>query len=393
MISSTLKKIAGPAAKVAMAAVILSLGFGGFKLLVATKAEVAPQPRKEVINRVETVAVALTDARPIYTAYGTVEATRKADLRFAIAGEIEAVSTRFRNGTVVRAGDELARLDTELLTIAREEIAEQRDAEEINLASLETQLDLRQRQFDRISQMKAASVASQARLDDTNLALTQSKNALSQSRSRLRQLDLALMRAERNLREARLLAPFAGVLSGVDVGIGKVITSATPLGAITDIDNLEVSFVVPAEVYAEAATLSGEPVTIIWKAGGRDVGALRGEVIRAEGSVTASEGGGRLYASLPGGEGSPEIPPGAFVEVRVPSLLLEGIAIVPDTALFDNDTVYVISGDRSEARTVEVLSRSEGRIYIRGDLRDGDRIITTRIPGLGEGILVKAVAP
>ena len=48
-------------------------------------------------------------------------------------------------------------------------------------------------------------------------------------------------------------------------------------------------------------------------------------------------------------------------------------------------------GERSETRTIEVLARSEGLIYVRGDLRDGDKVITTRIPGLGDGVLVEAV--
>ena len=136
--------------------------------------------------------------------------------------------------------------------------------------------------MDRISQMKAASVATEARLDDTTLALTQAMNALSQSRSRMKQLKLAIKRADRNLRDTRLLAPFSGVLSSVDVGVGKVISSTTPLGVITDINNLEVSFVVPAEVYAEAGQLKGDSVTVIWKAGGRSVLSVRGKIIRSE---------------------------------------------------------------------------------------------------------------
>ena len=391
MLSSLIKKIAGRAVKLVVAVVILGAGFALYNLLVETRAVVEPQPRQEVVNRVRIIPVVLQDARPIYVAYGTVEATRKADLRFSIAGEIDRVSAAFRNGAIVRKGDELAMLDRELLIISRDEIREQLTAEEINIASLETQLELRQRQFDRISQMKAASVATEARLDDTTLALTQAMNALSQSRSRMKQLKLAIKRADRNLRDTRLLAPFSGVLSSVDVGVGKVISSTTPLGVITDINNLEVSFVVPAEVYAEAGQLKGDSVTVIWKAGGRSVLSVRGKIIRSEGSVSAAEGGGRLYASLPSGNASQSIPEGAFVEVRIASLPLSGVAVLPDTAIFDNDTVFVIMGERSETRTIEVLARSEGLIYVRGDLRDGDNVITTRIPGLGDGVLVEAV--
>ena len=382
--------------RVAAAVGVLVLGFAIFNLLVATGPEVEPQQRREIVNRVETVEVALADTRPVYVAFGTVEATRKAELRFTVGGEVAHVDPGFRNGAVVTEGDELARLDTELLVIARDEIREQLDAETVNMTSLETQLDLRQRQFDRVSRMREASVASEARLDDSRLALSQATNALSQARSRQKQLELGLRRAERDLQEARLTAPFTGVVSSVDIGVGKVVANTSQLALLTDTASLEVSFVVPPEAYAQSDRLVGDEVTVVWKVGGRDVVTLRGEVVRAEGLINATEGGGRLYATIGQSGAAPDasggsIPPGAFVEVRVPSLPLKAVAELPDVSLFGNDTVYVVEGGRSAARKVEVLARSEGSIFVRGELADGDLVIATRIPGLGGGVLVEAV--
>ena len=396
MIKAFLSRIPDRYLRPAAAVGVLVLGVALFNLLIATGPDVAPKPRQELVNRVETATVSLTDTRPVHVAFGTVEATRKAGLRFTVAGEVDHVAPGFRNGAVVEEGVELARLDAELLTIARDEIRVMLDAETVNIASLETQLEVQQRQFDRVSRMEAASVASEARLDDTRLALSQATNALSQARSRQSQLELQLQRAERDLRDASMTAPFAGVVSSVDIGIGKVVDPTVPLAVLTDTGSLEVSFVVPSGVYARSGQLIGEEVVVVWKAGGQDVVSVQGEVVRAEGLVTAAEGGGRLYASLPQGQGASgqaEIPPGAFVEVRVPSLPLTDVAVLPDVALFDNDTVFVIDGGRSAARRVEVLARSEGRIFVRGPLADGDRVITTRIPGLGEGLLVEAVGP
>lgn len=376
--------------KGAVAAGVLLFGVLLFNLLVATGPDVAPQQRQEIVNRVETVTVNLTDTRPVYVAFGKVEATRKAELRFTISGEIDHVDPGFRNGAIVNEGDELARLDTELLVIARDEIREQHEAEKLNVKALETELELRQKQFDRVSRMREEAVVSEARLDDSRLALTQATNMLSQARSRRAQLDLRLRRAERDLQEARLTAPFTGVISSVDVGVGKVVGNTVKLALLTDVSSLEVSFVVPSEVYAQSSQLIGDEVGIIWKAGGRDVVSLKGEVTRAEGQVTATEGGGRIYASIQQQGG---VPPGAFVEVRVPSLPLKGVATLPDVALFDNDTVYVVKDGRSSARKVRVLARSEGKIFVSGPLAEGDRVIATRIPGLGEGVLVEAVNP
>ena len=392
MANQFMRRFIKPLLKLIVALGILASGYGGYNYLLATQEVIEPQPRRETVRQVETVTVKLGDARPIYTAFGTVLAARTADLRFSISGEVESIANIFRNGRFVRKGDRLAALDTELLTIARNEINEQIANEKRNIDSLETQLVLRQRQFDRVSEMKAAAVASDLRLDDANLALIMARNALDQSQSRLRQLRLSLKRAERNLRESMLTAPFDGMLSDVSIGEGRVVSSANPLAVLTDLSSLEVSFVVPAEVYAESTSLIGDPVSITWKAGGRSVQTVNGRIERAEGGVTAAEGGGRLYAALPvpDGDGRTAIPEGAFVEVRLPTMLIEEVAVIPDVALFERDTVYVIEDGRAVARKVNVINRSDSLLYLEGELQDGDVVITTRLPGLGKGVRVEA---
>ena len=85
-------------------------------------------------------------------------------------------------------------------------------------------------------------------------------------------------------------------------------------------------------------------------------------------------------------------PEGAFVEVRLPTMLIEEVAVIPDVALFERDTVYVIEDGRAVARKVNVINRSDSLLYIEGDLQNGDVVITTRLPGLGKGVRVEALS-
>jgi RND family efflux transporter MFP subunit len=392
MIKFRLGRFAAVFSRFLLAVAILSLGVIGYRALVATKPEVAPQPRQEVVRQVTSHIVRIEDARPVLRAFGSVRATRTANLSFNIAGEVDQVSELMRNGSFVSEGEELARLDTELLELDRNEIKLQLSAEEVNVAELEIQLDLRQRQFERITQMKAASVASEAVLEESRLALSMAKNSLSQSRSKVLQLKIALKRAEKKLSDSVLRAPFTGVLSDVEIGEGRVLSSATSLGTITDLSSLEVSFVVPANVYAAYGDVLGQNVEISWKTGGKSVKTVDGRIVRAESNVSASEGGGRFYAVLPGPgmDQHAPIPAGAFVEVKFASVLLEDIAIIPEAALFDNDTVFVIVEGRAEARMVTIEAKTDGQIYVSSGLNANDEIVTTRIPGLGEGVRVEA---
>ena len=388
-----MKSVLSGLSRLVAALVILGLGIGGFMYLVSSKPEVPSRPRSEEMRKVAVTIADRVSAAPVQQAFGTVTAARSADLRFAIGGEVASVEAVMRNGALVRKGEVLATLDTELLTLSVNDIAVQLAAEDANKIELQTQLTLRQRQFDRVNQMKAASVASEKRLDDAQLALSIAKNSLLQSNSRIEQLKIAKKRAERNLKDAVLRAPFDGALADVVIGAGQVLSSNTTLGKITDLNSLEVSFIVPAEIYAISNRLIGQDVEMTWTAGGRDVVTVNGTIDRTEGNVNANEGGGRIYANLPQSKAGemPPIPAGAFVEINYPTLMLDDVVILPEAAIFDRDHIFIVVEGRADRRQVEILSKSEGQVYVRGDLQNGDQVVSTRIPGLAQGTLVEVV--
>jgi len=369
---------------------ILIFGYVGFNYLVATKPEKPLQPRNEQVWTVKTAVVNFKAAYPEKSSFGQVEASRKSALNFNISGEVETVAEVFRNGNTVSKGVELARLDRDLLLIAKQEIMVQLDANKTNIEELAIQLDLRQKNFERINQMQAAAVTSQANLDEARLALSMAKNALQQATQQKNQLELSLQRANKNLEDAVLRAPFDGIISNVQIGRGLVLSPGISVGSMTDISSLEASFVVPSDVFADTDLLIGSEVKVIWRSGGREIKTLMSKVERAEGNVAVGQGGGRLYADIPvGDDGNWIIPEGAFVEIIYSSGRVENVAQLPEAALYDDNSIFVIKNDRTDRRRVEVVQKSEGLIYVRGDINDGDVVVATRLPALGDGILVK----
>ncbi len=385
-----LKRIMSTGRKVILPLLILFVGYSGFNYLVATKPEKPLQPRNEQVWTVNTAIVDFQMAYPEKSSFGQVEASRQSALNFNIAGEVEAVADIFRNGNTVSKGEELARLDRDLLLIAKQEIMVQLDANKTNIEELTIQLDLRQKNFDRINQMQAAAVTSQANLDEARLALSMAKNALQQARQQKNQLELSLKRANKNLDDAVLRAPFDGIISNVQIGRGLVLSPAVAVGMMTDLSSLEASFVVPSDVFADTDRLLGNEVKVIWRSGGREIKTLMSTVERAEGNVAVGQGGGRLYADIPvGDDGNWIIPEGAFVEIIYTSGRVDNVAKLPEAALYDDNSIFVIKNNRTHRRQVEVVQKSEGLIYVRGDLNNGDLVVATRLPALGDGILVK----
>ena len=72
--------------------------------------------------------------------------------------------------------------------------------------------------------------------------------------------------------------------------------------------------------------------------------------------------------------------------------MLTGVIELPEEALVGQDQVFVIEQGRAMQRQVILLHRSPGWIWVRGDLKTGDKVIATRLPGIGNGLRVRAVA-
>jgi hypothetical protein len=83
------------------------------------------------------------------------------------------------------------------------------------------------------------------------------------------------------------------------------------------------------------------------------------------------------------------IPEGAFVEVIYTSGQVNDVAVIPEAALYDDNSVFVIIDGRTVRRLVEVVQKSDGIVFIRGNINKGEQVVATRLPALGDGILVK----
>ena len=372
----------------ALAVAVFGGMVGVYNYLLATKPEVAAEPRQEQIWTVAATEIQQRDAAPILTAFGTVTAARSADLRFGSAGEVSMISPKMRNGVAIDKGEVLARLDDVRYQLALEEVKVQIEGETVNIASLKRQVALRQKQLERTRKMVARNVATDANLDEVDLALTIAENQLNMSLNRLSQLQVAKKSREQDIEDTILRAPFAGTLSTVSIGLGKRASNAAAVAQLTDQNSLEVPFSVSADIFANAAELIGQNVDVSWRTGGQDVALVPATITRAEAIVDKSQGGGQLYAVLDTSDAG-TIPPGAFVEVRFVGRVLNAVFELPEEALVNNAEVYVIQDGRTERREVTAEYRADGRVWVSGALKPGEQIVSSRLPGIGPGMMVR----
>ncbi len=394
---------------------VLAVGY-----LRATKPEIERTGFEERARPIAAATVAILDVQPSISAYGEVVAQRDVELRALVAGPVVAVGENFVNGGTVRADDLLVEIDpfeyraavTEAeaaLAEAQAQLAETKaelGAEQSGLAEDRTQLELAERELARREALLAKGTAAQKTVDDALVRRSERARAMAATerraaglRARLARQDaviarsrVALERAERDLENTRLIAPFDGYLTGVSAALGKRLGVNDRVVRLLDQARLDIRIQLSDGDYgrlvSSPAGLRGRPVDVTWRAGERNF-PFRAVIQRADGEVDAASGGVRVYARIEDAGARVPLRPGAFVEVRIPDRVYRAAARLPETALVGGDTVYAVVEGRLEPRPVALLARVGNDVVVSGGIADGERVATTRFPEIGPGVKVQ----
>ena len=399
---------------------VLAGSYMAMNQLINAKPEIRKRPGFRTVYTVETLPAVLGDHRPSYKVYGQAAASRTVDLRSLVSGEVIAISPKLKAGALVRKGDALVEIDAFNFDGAlREAKANRNEAlarikenesrieiEKSKIQRLGEQLVLARDDHKRIAGLRANGTTTQKQLDDRAMALSQRAQAAEQSqlnlqaeKAKLEQQNASLVRldwriqlAERNLRNTILKAPFDGIVRTTGVEIGKTVNANDVVVSIYEEAKIDIRFTLTDERYgrlqADESGLLGRKLTIVWMIGGRQH-SYPAIIDRVGAEISSSRGGVEVYANLQQVEGNPKIRPGAFVEIHVPDILFTNTTMVPETAIYDGNRIYLKNGHQLASKPVEVLAYNEGKVIISGDISSGDRILVTRIAEISDGIRVR----
>lgn len=405
-------------------ALLAAAGAGSY-LLWETRPDVAAKPDQELARTVAAVTVEHIDARPSMRLYGSIVAGREVELRPLVAGRIIDIGESFADGGILRAGD---------LIVAIDPFDAQADAAEFRARVAETsarldeiaadlvaagelldhdreQAEFARRDVERRNKLQGTAASSVKSLDDARLALSRSAQQVIERRQMIDRLTaqadqqqavldrwrVFLSRAMRDLDETRLEAPFDGYLVDTDAGVGKRVGLGDRVARLIDANRLEARFHLSNREFARLLAGGGDggyrgrAAEVVWRIGDAAYG-FKAVIDRVDGEIDAQSGGVDLYARIQGHGADGVLRPGAFVEVRIDDRLYRDVVRLPESALHDDGAggyrVYVVVDNRLEARPVEVLLRGGNHILLRGSLEDSERVVVTRLPEIGPGLLV-----
>lgn len=221
-------------APVSVLAAILAAGLG------ASFAHAQGGPSIVGVDEVREVSALQT-----FPVIGRLVATQAGVVAAETAGRIAEFPARV--GDRVAAGDLLAELDTETLAIrrdlARAEVAEARAAAQ----EAESRLRLIQQEVDRLEGLEGSAAFSEARLEDRREEASAARSGLGSARARLERAQANLRLAEATLDDARIVAPYPGVVIERHTEIGAFVSAGTPVVSLVNDRALEIEADVPAD--------------------------------------------------------------------------------------------------------------------------------------------------
>ena len=291
--------------------------------------DVEEKPRVEpatVPVPVEVAAVVAADFMHRIEALGTISAVREGPVSAELSGRIVGIPPNINLGSVVRAGELLARLESRDFEIAVRKAAAQvasakarvrKAAVDIErqrkLVQLNReQLRLARAEHGRLTKLLKQGLVSSQAAERQELAWRRIEEELESAKSGERETealhaiaeaelalaDVQLEQARETLRDTEVHAPFAGVIARKNVTLGERVAPGQVLFQLADIETVKLDVRIPA---ADIHRIDSGIVTDVRVRGGGGGIYRTGRQHRpASGSTNPLVSGGDLRVQLPG---------------------------------------------------------------------------------------------
>ncbi len=412
------------ACRILLPVALLAGAYFAYQYFVSTKPVVAQHPAQEQIRAVQTVPAVYTSYQPVLTLYGETVAGRRVDMRTQVAGEVVRVGPGLRDGGEVNTGDLLFEIDgfeyQGALVEARanlsesvarlEEFEARAELERDALVRAIEQLEFARRDLARAEDLSESGTLSEKTVDDRALVVSQREQGVEQRENNLQieraraeqqravqaRLEWRVRKAERDLANTRVTAPFDAYVLSAGVELGRTLGINDVAVTLLDRNWVEVRVTLSDRQYGRImerdGTVSGRAVTIRWAVGVAPL-EYAGTVERVAAEIDSQSGGVEVYARVDFQPGDRPLRAGAFVEVDVQDLNYDNVVRLPVTALYGQEDIYVVVDDRLEKRVIEPIGFVGSDVLVRGAVNENERVVITRLSEIGEGVKVTELAP
>lgn len=382
--------------------VAVTLGIvAGFVVIIGIMGSMRPKPEKvEVVATPPAVFYEVVSPESVtldVMAQGEVRPRTEINLTSQVGGRIVRTSSAFLDGGAFNKGDLLIKIEDAdyraALANARAQLAQAEQALKLE----EAEATLAQRDYAELGQNE----------DPSDLALR--KPQLAQARANFEAAKARVRSAEIDLDRTEIRAPFQGRVRTRSAGEGQFVSPGVQLGRIFSTDVAEIRLPLTDNDLAKlglpisfVATddQKGPPVELSAVVAGQMHNWV-GEVARTDGAIDATTRQISAIAVVndPYGKGAAKetgmpLAMGLFVEAHIRGRPFDNAYVLPRSALYGRDIIYVIAADDTlEEHKVTVVTSDRDTVTVTAGLSTGERVVTSPLRGAVAGDKVTPTDP
>jgi len=318
---------------------------------------------------------------------GQLDGSQNVDVRARVHGYIQEIA--FKEGTVVKPGDLLLRIDPRPFEAAVAQ--EEADLAQAIAAQEKTQLD-----ENRQKQLWDRKITSQQDYDNAVKANLGAKAAVEAAQA-------ALEQAKLNLAFATITSPIDGIVGHTDFSVGDFVaagSAGTPVTTVSTVDPIKIVFALSEKEYLAAAehltAMLAQPLDQreaageLIRADGR-VHPYKGRFLAADRQVDPKTGTIRITALFPNPGNI--LRPGQYAKARFKVQDRTGALLIPQRAVQElqgKNFVWVVDdANKVSQRGVTVGQRVGSDWVIEEGLKPGERIVVEGLQKVREGAPVQ----
>ena len=390
-----------------------------------------PRAQRQVVvekgRLVETMTVKAENINMTIEAYGTVKAREDLKLVAEVRGRIVKIDSSFKEGSLVRKGTALIKIDPRTYRLEVERRRVQVSQAKAELMRLEQEVNnlkaiikiaksdasLAQSEFTRLKKLINKNVIAQTTLDKAEQRYLSSLERLQglenqmaltgplkdQYEAQRNMAKVSLKQAKLDLERSTIVAHSDSWVLEKSIEEGQHVNAGQYLGSIYRDGALDIEVRIPIkelkwfsydmspESMPEVKIILGiEDSSLSWKGRVARIKAQMDERTRTLPVVIEidddKEAGKSSIRSV-------LLRPGSFVTVIIKGREIEKAFLLPRHVVHTGDVVYTVKDNKLKVQPVSIIRSFKESVFIDKGLKTGDLVITTPLSGASDGMLVR----
>ena len=390
-----------------------------------------PRAQRQVVvekgRLVETMTVKAENINMTIEAYGTVKAREALKLVAEVRGRIVKIDSSFKEGSLVRKGTALIKIDPRTYRLEVERRRVQVSQAKAELMRLEQEVNnlkaiikiaksdasLAQGEFTRLKKLINKNVIAQTTLDKAEQRYLSSLERLQglenqmaltgplkdQYEAQRNMAKVSLKQAKLDLERSTIVAHSDSWVLEKSIEEGQHVNTGQYLGSIYRDGALDIEVRIPikelkwfsydmsSESLPEVKIILGiEDSSFSWKGRVARIKAQMDERTRTLPVVIEidddKEAGKSSIRSV-------LLRPGSFVTVIIKGREIEKAFLLPRHVVHTGDVVYTVKDNKLKVQPVSIIRSFKESVFIDKGLETGDLVITTPLSGAADGMLVR----